>query len=223
MTGPSLARQTAVVAAVALAAGSVATTAALVAQGRGKGADYPFRDVAALAEDGRIGTLAGAVSVLGIMLWAAAAAAALLGGLLLRDADRPGQGAALLGFAALSAVGAIDDAFQVHEGLLPRIGLSQVVYPVLYGAAVGLLLIAGRRTWMAAAPLVLAAALLFLGGSIAVDEVYDLVGEGLGAGEVAIEDGLKFIGIALWATFAVWSPRILVRESPTDGASRDAR
>ncbi len=145
-------------------------------------------------------TYFGFVSNLGVMIWSATAAICLFAAALfaLLKADR-----ALTWFALSSGLLtgwlALDDAFLVHETVLPSFGIPQNAVIAAY-AALALLYIASSWRVILASDFWV----LFVGGaalvlSILVDTVFSSLAPGL----VYIEDSAKFFGIFCWASFHI--------------------
>jgi len=138
----------------------------------------------------------GLLSNLGVLMWAVAAGAALLGALVL--SVRESEPAGFLGGAAgLTAILLADDLFQGHESL-PSRGPSELAYFATLAAVLAVLLyrfraLVLRRTVV---PLLAAAGALFA-MSLAVDQGLTL------PGGIFLEDTLKFFGIVAWSTWLV--------------------
>jgi hypothetical protein len=134
----------------------------------------------------------GVLSTLGVLLWTAAGALALVASL----GDR-----SLRLFAALSALCAVDDAFLLHEEVWPRLtGLPEELALLPY-AVLGVLLLRRLTGFEARPRAAFTAAIVALGLSVGLD----LVGSPLGlvsgtADDVRnlVEELLKLAGIALW-------------------------
>lgn len=140
----------------------------------------------------------GFVSQIGLFLWVSAASFALFAALILHmlGANRGLTGFMLYG-GLLSALLAMDDAFLLHESILPGFGIPQNFVLALYGL-LGLVY-AGvfRRLMLRTGPLLLGAAGMAVAASLAID-----VFIGIQTPAIAIlEDAFKFMGIALWAAF----------------------
>ena len=77
----------------------------------------------------------GAVSLLGLLLWAGSAAVLLITGLVLREQQRDSERALFfLATAALVFAAGVDDALVVHEVVLPdELGIPQPVVLLAYG------------------------------------------------------------------------------------------
>lgn len=165
---------------------------------------HVFRDPAALPG---ITPLTGAMSAFGIMLWAAAAALAWFSASMLEGRDR----SFMIAMGSASAFLALDDQFMLHEGLPQESWeLGQLVYVFVYGlAAIGI-----GFVWRDSFPgpylgLLLVALGLF-GLSMAADALAEFVEQPFGL-QTAVEDSLKFGGIAYWTAFIALRARILVR------------
>ena len=174
--------------------------------------------------------LLGFVSNLGILLWAAAAGACLVGALGLRherDADRVEQRTFFAASAALTTLLVLDDMFQLHEDLVPSLlGRGQTFILLGYVVLVGVYLWRFRRLlatteWalLAAAGAgfaisigmdVLPLALSYLPGGLGIDTEsapFEFV-------EHLLEDGAKLVGIALWLAFYLRTAGAMLAPSP---------
>ncbi len=149
----------------------------------------------------------GAVSNLGIVLWAAAAAVAAFAAWLSRDPHTRRFFAATGAFTTLLMV---DDLFMLHEEALPLFGMPE---PVVYGVY---LVIAGayglfffRRILSARAALAIIAALA-MAASVIEDQtkilwpIHDFV-----------EDGAKLGGIYCWFLFVTLRARDAITGAPS--------
>lgn len=141
--------------------------------------------------------LLGAVSTLGVVLWAAASAMATIAALVLARIGAPAAWVAAMAVgAALSLWLALDDGFMLHETqgvrILDVVGLYKGVTAILLTAMVALLAV-GRAT--AGWPL-LAVAVALLSASVLIDD--NTVPS---PGAIFVEDAAKFGGIAFWAAY----------------------
>ncbi len=140
---------------------------------------------------------AGLLSTLGNGMWAAAIGIVVFSHGRLRGRDR--NALALLG--ALTMVLYLDDSLLLHDIVLPNAGIPELVIYLGYGI-VGLSLFATGFHLMnrsGVVPMIVAAGVLF-GISIVWDAFdIDLYGWGINTALV-IEDGTKFVGIALWVS-----------------------
>lgn len=158
--------------------------------------DYLTRDIYAIAGQP---VYYGLLSMLGIMGWSASAAIWLFGWALL---GRAREGRRLRGLFLASAILSLillgDDAFMLHEYVLPgKLGIPEPLVMLLY-ALVGLAYIGiGWRTIAATPYLPALCAGLFLGGALMLDQA--LAYSPL---QTMVEDSLKFAGIAFWLSYA---------------------
>jgi hypothetical protein len=145
---------------------------------------------------------AGAISTLGIIVWAAAAGSALLGARVAMRSDMP-FGGFLLSLGTLSTVLMLDDAFLFHEKIAPSdLGVHQRFVYLLYAVLVSAWIVRYRETLRRTEWQLLAAAGVLFAGSFAVD-AWESVDESLleHSGTFVAEDGLKFVGISMWTLY----------------------
>lgn len=153
----------------------------------------------------------GLVSALGCFGWAAAVGMFLMGACLLYDWLERREAAFLACSALLTAYLCIDDAFTLHEAVLPAAGIPErATY-----AAIGLATIAYgsffRREIRRSAWIFLVIAVGFLGFSVVIDELSQILDLSAHVGiEMVIEDGSKLMGISAWVCYAALSTRGLV-------------
>lgn len=141
-----------------------------------------------------IGYLAHAV----MLVWTAGATAALLSGVALRAAGHRPAATMLLVGGALTTLMVLDDVFLFHENIYPRIGVpEQLTYPI-YGVLTAAFAWRFRRR-LGADLLLLAAAFACWIGAAAFEILQESYGIQLHLGE----DGLKAVGVALWAAFMI--------------------
>jgi hypothetical protein len=161
---------------------------------------YMTRDMATIGE---LHPLAGILSNLGVLLWCASAAVCLFAALGLRAPRSTAAFRFLLCSAALSAYLLIDDFFMVHEELAPRyLGLNDKAVVAALGAATCAYVLAFWRLIAQTQFAVLALALGLLGASAGMDALLWPWVE-IGGLEFFIEDGAKWLGIALWCSYYV--------------------
>jgi hypothetical protein len=149
------------------------------------------RDV---ASTGGLPPWAGAVSLLGLVVWGGAAGTCALGGIVARRQRSP-SASFLLATAALLVVLAVDDAMQIHETVGPAyIGVGELaVYGVLALAVIAWVGAFWRQISASAWPTLMLAAGWFA-GSLVLDVA--------GRGPVTFEDWFKYSGLM---TLAAWS------------------
>lgn len=157
----------------------------------------------------------GAMSNLGLMLWAASAAVALFGGLLCVATDRKqAAGFGLHGFI-LSAILLLDDAFLLHEVAAPELGIPQVLFLALIGTAALSYLVLQRRFLLRSGTWVLAISLMCFAISLGIDQIFHSIDPLW----IVVEDGPKFLGIVAWFLFHLRALLTLALDAP---ASRSA-
>lgn len=151
----------------------------------------------------------GLLSTLGLLVWAAAAAVWLVSWLLLWRFE-PRHRIKTLALASLlfTTLLLLDDAFMLHEDLLPRV--LRVPESLVLGGYVALalayLIFGSRRifqTWFL--PCLLAGA--FLGASFSIDALF-----ASSALSILVEDCLKFAGIVFWLAYAISTATQVVGE-----------
>lgn len=133
----------------------------------------------------------GALSTLGSLLWAA-------GGALLALAAATCAGAGRRCYALGAAVTlllAFDDAFLVHDQLLPAIGLDDKAAYAVYASLSLLWLARGWRVLRRGPWPLLALAFGWLGLSVGLDAVFNQLPQ-------LFEDGAKLLGISAWTAWA---------------------
>lgn len=149
---------------------------------------------------GGLPTYAGLISGLGNVLWVTTAGICLFAYWQARSAGEVLDGARyLLAIGLLTAVLGLDDLYQLHERIAPRVlRIPEQVVLGSYGVALAGIFARFRRVLLSEADVLLAGALVGLGGSLVVD----LLAPNRGW-YYLVEDGLKFVGIFLWAAFHV--------------------
>lgn len=161
----------------------------------------------------------GALSNLGVLLWAAAASVMLFTAGLLGPQARAGEARAFLAQSGVfTAWLLLDDLFMLHERSLPdRLGAPQSLVLAVY-AAIAILLLARHRELIArtdSRPLALAFG--FFAGSAMLDQ---------GPGDwhewtslVLVEDGAKLLGILSWLVYFAATARAAALGRLTDPVS----
>lgn len=188
----------------------VLTSAGLFAAGRGIPVSTLFRDTTAVLN---APLYVGALSVLGLFLWAATAAVCFFtAALLWRHPVRSAERTFFLGAGLLTSVLLFDDAFLFHESIAPNdLGIPADVVFGAYGVAViGLFWIHRHAVWDSAYS-ILGVGLAFLAAGVGVDWMNDyefilpaLTAEAPGL-KYYLEDGAKLLGIAGWGAYFVWT------------------
>jgi hypothetical protein len=154
--------------------------------GVGVDGDDLSRDVADTAQ---VPWWTGALSMLGLMMWAAAAAVCALSAAAVRK-RQPAQSRFLIATMALLLLAVLDDGLQLHETVGPEeLGLPELLVYAVFGVAIAFwglrfrLQILSSRVWL----LAIVAVLLF--GMLLSDVLV--------IGPTAAEDWLKNSGIAV--------------------------
>jgi hypothetical protein len=149
----------------------------------------------------------GSVSLLGLLLWAAATAVSLLGGLAL--ARDPGWRQFLVASGALSALLTFDDAFLLHDEILPiHLGVSGDLFGVVYLVAMLGLILRFRALLATSNWILLAVALVLFGTSAVVDVLSSRLSESVPSALIVLgEDGTKLVGIGTWLAYLVSATR----------------
>lgn len=152
------------------------------------------RDVTSTAG---LSPLTGIVSTCGLFAWAAAATLSLFTSALLRDrSEQPRVRRFLCAAGMFSVILLLDDAFLLHEALIPYwLGIPEHVTFAVYAIlAVTLFATHGRVVRRASWPL-LAVTVVGFAGSVLMDTLV----AGANEPSILIEDGLKFIAVTAWA------------------------
>lgn len=155
-------------------------------------------------------TYYGFVSTLGLMLWALTSAICLFAAVLLLHRGASG---AMLRFSISAGVLTgwlgLDDAFLVHETVLPSFGVPQNAVLAFYVSLAVAYVISNWRLllsfdfWL----------LMMGGGALAASVLIDTVFHSLNPALVLLEDGAKFFGVCCWASFHVTTlARVLMHD-----------
>jgi hypothetical protein len=148
----------------------------------------------------------GLVSHIGIVLWCMTAAICLYAGALAVTQRRTaGDASFLIAAGLLTGLLAFDDLFLFHEWIGPRLlSLNEVAILACYGILAAAYIVLFRRQIMRHGLLLFAASVLFGATSVLGDLSPIVIGyEDMTIG--VIEDGAKFIAIALWAAFHIFA------------------
>lgn len=142
----------------------------------------------------------GAMSSLGVLIWCGAAAICMFTALVFWV--REGF-SARTGFMAIAgtftAVLTLDDLFMLHDIVLPRYGVPPLLTYASYAALALAYLVLMRREIIRHDVLLFVAAGGLLAVSILIDQVY----YSSSVVRLLLEDGAKFLGICIWATFHI--------------------
>lgn len=142
----------------------------------------------------------GAVSNLGVLIWAGGAAVCLFAGLVLHGLSRWSTETAFMLYAGfLTGLLAVDDLFLLHDFVLPHFGVPQLGIYAAYGALAAIYLVCFRREILARDAAVFLAAGALLATSVGIDQVI----HSEAPIRIFVEDGAKLLGIILWTAFHV--------------------
>lgn len=183
---------------------TIITVAVITAVFLGLAVTIHFREHVPVGELTRdpVAVLGGAVYVgllsqLGIFLWAAAASVNYFVAFLLAGETAAARFKTFFIVSGLiSLLLGFDDVFLLHENVFPCLGIPEQVTYVVYIVIVLLWAFRFRAIIQMSDYLLLFFAGICFAGSIALD-VFDSNFHG----EVLVEDGLKFPGIALWTAY----------------------
>ncbi|HEV2713555.1 MAG TPA: hypothetical protein VGU26_10715 [Gaiellaceae bacterium] len=152
----------------------------------------------------------GGLSMVGVVMWVAAATVCLFAGAALRArAGRSRKSTFLLATGVLLLVLGFDDAFVVHEGLAPIVTGTDRAEPLVLltiAAAIAVWLVLFRSEIAASAYVILVLAFVGLGSSLLLDFAYELGGNFSGRG--LIEETAELAG---QLTFLVYAAHVAWR------------
>lgn len=155
----------------------------------------------------------GLLSNLGAVVWALPTAVCFLAATLFQDRRRWMFGAA----AVLSLLLLADDLFLLHDAVFPLIGIRERIVQLLYFALIGALLAGFWRRMGAAVTALVIVAVGFWGMSALLDRSFNASPLNL---DQLTEDGLKFMGIVLWAgAWLILARRELSHNPRADGVT----
>jgi hypothetical protein len=149
----------------------------------------------------------GSVSLLGVLLWSAATAVCLFGGIALVP---DGEWRRLLVWSGLlTALLTFDDAFLFHDEILPiHAGIPGEVFAVVYVVGMLALIVRFRSVIATSNWLLLAVALGLFGVSAVVDVLSSRLSEIVPSAVVTLaEDGPKLLGVGTWLAYFVSAAR----------------
>lgn len=142
----------------------------------------------------------GFVSMLGVMLWAMTAATGLFAAVHLLAT---GFGGAVFRFALTAGLFngwmALDDAFLVHETVMPSLGVPQNAVLMAYAGLAAAYFVSNRKVMLAGDVWLLIMGGTALATSVAVDTLFHSLDPRL----VLLEDSAKFFGIFCWTAFHI--------------------
>lgn len=164
---------------------------------------YLTRDTTAIAS---LPPYAGLLSTFGFFLWAAAGAIAAFAGWILHVRRDPRKGLRnfLLVSGILTLLLGLDDAFLIHDDIIPiRLGLKEWPFLLAFPAVTLFVLVKSWAVILLTDYLLLGLALGMLGLSLLIDlhsALFDNMPI-LGVDHFLAEDGTKFIGMVAWLCY----------------------
>lgn len=181
--------------------------------------DRLLRDpIAVIAESGQCcHVYDGAISSLGVLIWCGTAAICLFTALVffIREGF-----SARTGFMAIAGVFTtvltLDDLFMLHDHVLPEYGVPQLLTYTSY-AVLALAYLALMRREIVRHDVVLFVA---AGGLLAVSILIDQVFHNDSVVRLLLEDGAKFLGICVWATFHIDAGLRMLTATPAAASRR---
>lgn len=195
---PSRAIQAACVAGFGLL--MLAAVAAAALSGLIPTTGYLLRDTAALAE---VSPWLGSVATFNNLAWAVAATLNVVAGL----AEQGSSRGRLLSLGVVTMVLAVDDSFQLHELVLPDLGVPEMLVLAAYalsGLALASYWLPLRHTAIGAAFYM---GVFLLASGVLVDLVLPdriLFSVLIDAGLRLVEDGAKLMGALAWTVCGAW-------------------
>lgn len=155
----------------------------------------PIQVIRDLAQTCRTPIGVGLLPNLGVLLWSAATVLPLF--VVLVGLVRPSRWRQLLlTGGALSALLTLDDFFLLHDRYIGPTFLY-----LLYAVLAVTLLLRYRDLLGQAGALMFLAAAVFLGASVGIDELQEVLPNAYYSRSQIVEEGAKFIGIACWCAF----------------------
>ena len=168
-------------------------------------ADIPMktfaRDLRALSQSGGVWLpyYAGLLSTVTIMVWAAGSAMSFLAATIVRA-----RRIWLLVLGGLLLTMAVDDAFMLHEGYGPSVGIPELAFYAVYATAAAWLLAYSLLRFRDESVLALIAGGAALAASIAIDLSFE--------GQYFLEDGAKLAGALVMLTIGPVAIGSAIRE-----------
>jgi hypothetical protein len=158
----------------------------------------------------------GFLSQAGLFFWSASVGVCLLSALLAWVGRRPTKVRAFfIASGLITLMLYVDDAYMVHESLLPHLGIPEEAAYATYLLLVAAYLVYFARMILRSDFSVLAVALLFFAVSIVGDEL-DLPYE---LGRYFLEDSAKLVGAVSWSAYFVLTGVRMDRLMPVSGAT----
>ncbi|EKV00421.1 hypothetical protein Lepto7375DRAFT_2535 [Leptolyngbya sp. PCC 7375] len=180
--------------------------------------DQLTRDINAI---GRIPAYAGFLSQIGLFCWAASAMLCFFSANIIKtNGNHHKIGQFLLASTLLTLILGLDDAFLLHEKVLPKLGIPEGVTYASYGGLLLFYLFRFHKLILKTDYTLIAISLAFFGLSYTLDFVLDIVYPAapiplLTSGQISylLEDGAKFIGIISWLVYCFQIGKYSIRVS----------
>ncbi|MCE8000266.1 MAG: hypothetical protein HEP70_15515 [Rhodobiaceae bacterium] len=142
----------------------------------------------------------GAISNVGVLLWASAAAVLIFSALVVALIGGQENRHHIIQFflaGGLTMLLCIDDFFLVHDIVLPKLGFSETLAYAVYATIAAIYVWYARREILAARWLMFLISVACLALSVKIDVFLNLDNDF----RLLIEDGAKLMGIAAWLSF----------------------
>ena len=143
----------------------------------------------------------GALSTVGLFVWAASAAICFFAAAMFQAMGDRAHAKVFFFFGLFTGYLLIDDAFLLHETVVPYFGGAEELALALVGIEAIVIALVFRRYFRGFELALLTAAVALLGFSAA----YDTLFSDTTAGQILIEDGAKFVGAFAWMGFVAAS------------------
>ncbi len=164
----------------------------------------------------------GAISNLGVLLWAAAAAILFFAALVVALVAGRAQQHQIVRFTlagVLTTLLCIDDFYLVHDIVLPKLGFSETLAYVVYAGFAAVYVWYARSDILGARWIMFLFSVACLALSVQIDVFYSLDNDF----RLLIEDGAKLLGIAGWLSFHMEAAACTLQRLPQLGSAQFGR
>lgn len=168
------------------------------------------RDTSAIAS---INPVYGVLSNIGILLWCAATSFCAFAALMIKATKHKTEYYFLISSALLSAYLMLDDLFLIHEKFSVKAGLNEDIVFALLGITVLIYLVYFRKVILQTNAIMLLLALFFFSQSLVADFLENWLQMQLGHWKYLIEDGTKWLGIAFWCSYFLYTSHQFAKQS----------
>jgi len=159
----------------------------------------------------------GLLSNLGILLWCASVAVCLFAFLQVYHVSRWNRPGAFLLYAGIfTGILLMDDFFQGHEKIYPKVfGTDEEMIYAVYAALLAFYLVVFRDDLLKCDPKLLCLSLALFALSLLIDQLVEIEGllEKDGIIHRLFEDGSKFVAVYAWAVFHIRAAWLTVERS----------